>query len=94
MDFDCDRALKTDLVTVECGAEFAIQCGIVGLPDELADPDAAPVDVTVPEMERALVHGIAARGDLVDATAFFARVGFAGIEHDAVTGLEWCDQTQ
>ena len=88
VELEGDRALEADFVPFEGGAEFAVEGGVVGFPDELAGADAGPVDVTVAEAEDGLAGGVARGLDLVNAAAFLALGGIAGVEDDAVAGLE------
>ena len=76
------------------GSRFAIERGVVGLPNELADPDAFPIDVAVTEAQRALARGWVTRFDLVDTTALLALVGLAGVEHNSVSRFERREQLQ
>ena len=86
--FECDGAGKTDFLAFEGGAEFAVEGGVVGFPDELASADAGPVDVAVAEAQEGVAGAVAGRFDLVNAAALFAFGGVAGIEDDAVAGLQ------
>ena len=100
--FECDGARETDFLAFEGGAEFAVEGGVVGFPDELAGADAGPIDVAMAEAQEGVAvgrrgffrtHGRDARAtrgqfDLVDAAALFALGGVAGIEDDAVAGLQ------
>jgi hypothetical protein len=91
VDFERDRALKTDLVAGVGGAQFAFERGIARLPHPVADLHAAKIDVAVPEPQ----HGLAPVGlDLVNAAAFLTVLGPAGVEHHAVAGFERRDEAK
>ena len=88
VEFERDGAREADLFAFEGGAEFAVEGGVVGFPDELAGADAGPIDVAMAEAQEGVAGAVAGGFDLVDAAALFALGGVAGIEHDAVAGLE------
>jgi hypothetical protein len=91
MDIEVQRTAEADLVALVRLAHAAVEFGVIGFPDELAGPDAVKVQVALAEAE----HGLAVAGfHLIDASAFLLFVGPAGIEDEAVAGLERCDELQ
>ncbi len=90
VDFDGDGPLEARLIAVKAGAEAAVEFGVVGFPEPVADVDAGEVDVAVAEGERR-EHGRAGTrflgGDFVEAAAFLLFLGMRGIEDDPVAGL-------
>lgn len=61
--------------------EFFLELGIVGFPESVADMDPGEVEVTVLEAKTFAL-------DLINATALFGVGVAAGVEDDAVAGLE------
>jgi len=88
VELERDGAGEADFFAFEGSAEFAVEGGIVGFPDELAGADAGPIDVAVAEAQEGVAGTVAGQFDLVDAAALFALGGVAGIEDDAVAGLQ------
>ena len=51
VDFHAHGALHADFVAFVCGSQFAVERGIVGLPDEVAGCDTGEVDVAMAEAQ-------------------------------------------
>ena len=86
VDFERDRALKPNLLALKCRAHFAIERGVVGLPDELSTAHPTPVDITVAETQRSFAG--AAGLDLVNSATLLTLIGFTGVEDQAVARFQ------
>ena len=86
VDFERDRALKPNLLTLKRRAHFAIERGVVGLPDELSTAHPTPVDITVAETQHSFTGATGL--DLVNSAALLTLIGFAGVEDEAVAGFQ------
>ncbi|OQB92401.1 MAG: hypothetical protein BWX86_01839 [Verrucomicrobia bacterium ADurb.Bin122] len=85
VDFEGERARVADLFAGKGGADLAVERGVVGFPDAVADVQAAEIEVAAAEAQ----DGLGAVGlDLVNASALFAGLGRAGVEDQTVAGLE------
>ena len=59
--FERERALKAHLIAFERRTQFALERRVAGLPDQLTNANASPIDIAVAETQRAPVRGVAAR---------------------------------
>src|SRR5439155_18017908 len=83
--FDVDGTLKTGLVGAESLAQAAVEFGVAGFPEFVADVDAAKIDVAVAEFEEGF---LAALQNSVNAATFFLLIRLACIEDNSIAGFE------
>src|SRR5688572_4838676 len=85
MDFDIQGPLKTWLIRGKCLTQTAVQLGIAGFPNTVANMHLREINVIPPEAEEQLLTPSI---DMVNARAFFLLLGVAVIKHDAIARFE------
>src|SRR5688572_28420881 len=86
MHLKVQGAMELRRVPGERLPQAAIEFGIAGFPNFVADVNAVEIDVAVAEGEPGFVtFGLL----FVDASPLLFLIGMARIEHDTVTWLEW-----
>src|SRR5262245_11577775 len=91
MHLELERAVKFWLIALKRGAQAPVQVRIIGLPDFVADTNAAESDVTATKRQFNFL-GVSCfelrTPDLIHAPAFFFLFGMTRVEDHAVAWLQ------